>query len=959
MSGHSHFNSIGGNPVPPVMPPAVDEINVGGSQQVEGVGTVGTGVGAQEAQQTAQIDAKIESTKELVRQLDVLLSRAAASATKTVDAKALKATLNGAEGLATKARATIYAAAKEAEKSFKAIDSFTGRQLARATAAENGKFSWDMTNPAGVAIKKALDAQAKLSDLLRAAVNNLPAGEVSDSLTEAMLQCDRRFCEIQTLVCEFAGLAEKGDAADPDVKAMLGTKLSKLLPQKALAMHDNESAIEAMKKELTPLAKRLDAISKNPGTTVATVEIAAIGREIDQVSNALGGAVESGSVNGIFVDRTLLGAAKDVLEDVKAKLGNARNETLKASMLNFAEKAFRPLPFELFSPKFLPFLQIAAPTIANAVDRIEDIRKAARRFAHEPTEENLDRVKKLGEMYCEISLIAIRKGLKTLATYDDGGFEGDLDAKGIADQIEEDAADYLEEEDTGFDKDDLAKFASLVKALCDDMKTKKRNENDYLVNKMYKAFRVEANLQSQIAHLALMAASAEKMDDSRFLTNGTVYAAFEGKLRVTTLVESRIHGLGDDAVDPMLDDMNVESSRPLGSGAVNTVHEVTYKNGEKYVFKPEAEGRMALENLTLSKGMLELQMVAHLNIASQKTADMLGLDDVMTKTTVGSHKGAFGIFMEMVPGEEANFWKNRANSDNFPEGQLSPQKIRELPDGDYAKVVGGLMRKANRLEWLDMITGQGDRHNHNYMLSVGEGGAVILKGIDNDACFPAYRTGIRTFTMDKEMSESFVGALRRVATELYPGDSTRIADFANELAKDPSITVKNGLVTLDTSKAKSKLIGVALKYSLGVHMLALPDCIDEDLYNKLMELDRSDDKFKAFVKNMTAHLPKSAADAAANRLKETIAHAKALKDKEMVVSGDAWTDRRVQRKLAGKVPLSGHKNDFERLPKIKHGDPDFNLEGEQSVSSTAEHVSNGYFRRDLMRAVAKPGWFEE
>ncbi len=367
---------------------------------------------------------------------------------------------------------------------------------------------------------------------------------------------------------------------------------------------------------------------------------------------------------------------------------------------------------------------------------------------------------------------------------------------------------------------------------------------------------------------------------------------------------------------------------------------------------------MALENLTLSKGMKELQMVAHLNIVSQKTADMLGLGDVMTKTTVGSHKGAFGIFMEKVPGEEANFWKNSANWDKFPEGQLSPQKIRELPDGDYAKAVGGLMRKANRLEWFDMITGQGDRHNHNYMLSVGEGGSVVLKGIDNDACFPAYRTGIRTFTLNKEMSESFVMALRRVATELYPGDTTRIADFANELAKDPSITVRNGTVTVDTSKAKSKLIGVALKYSLGVHMLALPDCIDEDLYSKLMELDGSDDKFKAFVKDMTAYLPKSAADAAANRLKEAIAHAKTLK-KEMVISENAWNDHDVQRKIAGKVPLSGHKNDFERLPKIRPGDPDFNLAGEKSVSSTAEHVSNGYFRRDLMRAVAKPGWFEE
>ena len=600
-----------------------------------------------------------------------------------------------------------------------------------------------------------------------------------------------------------------------------------------------------------------------------------------------------------------------------------------------------------------------APTLGDAVEKLEQIRKATRKFAKEPTDENLNKVKELGEEYGLLSLTSVRKGLRALSTYDIGEMDDDLDAEEIAGQIEEDAVNVFEGGASGFDKGDLAKFSELVKALCDDGKAKDRKDNDYLVNKMFKAFRAEANLQSQISHLTLMVTAMNSMKDSKFLTNGTVYAVFEGKLRVTTLVESRIHGMGDDAVDPMLDDMNVESSRPLGSGAVNTVHEVTYKNGEKYVFKPEAEGRMALENLTLSYGLHNLQMVAHLNIASQRTANMPGLDDVMTKTPVGSHKGAFGIFMEKVPGEEANVWKHGANADKFPEGQISPKKIRELSDGEYAKVIGGIMRKANRLEWFDMITGQGDRHNHNYMLSVGKDGSVVLKGIDNDACFPSYRTGIRTFSLNKDMADSFIMSLRKVAAQLYPGEALRIKEVANELAKDPSITVKNGIMTVDTTKAKSKLIGVALKDSLGVHSLALPECIDEELYNKLMELDGSDDKFKEFLKGMTSQLPKSAADSAVGRLKEAIAHAKALKDKGMVISENDWTDKGVQRKIAGKVPPNGRANDFVRLPKVRPTDPDFNLNGEKLTSSTAEHVSNGYFRRDLMRALAKPGWFEE
>ena len=45
-----------------------------------------------------------------------------------------------------------------------------------------------MTNPAGEAIKKALDAQMELSDKLRQIANQLPRGELADSLEEAMMQ---------------------------------------------------------------------------------------------------------------------------------------------------------------------------------------------------------------------------------------------------------------------------------------------------------------------------------------------------------------------------------------------------------------------------------------------------------------------------------------------------------------------------------------------------------------------------------------------------------------------------------------------------------------------------------------------------------------------------------------------------------------------------------------------------
>ena len=95
MSGHANFNTISGYTTLHLQPnPQVeDDIHVAGNQPVGGANDGGTGVGPQDGPQNAQVDAEAESNKALVRQLDILLARAAASATQSVDATAVKAAL--------------------------------------------------------------------------------------------------------------------------------------------------------------------------------------------------------------------------------------------------------------------------------------------------------------------------------------------------------------------------------------------------------------------------------------------------------------------------------------------------------------------------------------------------------------------------------------------------------------------------------------------------------------------------------------------------------------------------------------------------------------------------------------------------------------------------------------------------------------------------------------------------
>ena len=156
MSGHANFHTITGYTTLHLQPgPQVDDgMNVAGNRQVGGVAYSEVGVGPQEEPQNAQVDAQAESSKALVRQLDILLARAAASATQSVDATAVKAALGELDIPADKRKA-LAAAADKAQRAFLAINDFTGRQIAASVSATDGKFDWNEQNAAGKAVKAA------------------------------------------------------------------------------------------------------------------------------------------------------------------------------------------------------------------------------------------------------------------------------------------------------------------------------------------------------------------------------------------------------------------------------------------------------------------------------------------------------------------------------------------------------------------------------------------------------------------------------------------------------------------------------------------------------------------------------------------------------------------------------------------------------------------------------------
>ena len=93
------------------------------------------------------------------------------------------------------------------------------------------------------------------------------------------------------------------------------------------------------------------------------------------------------------------------------------------------------------------------------------------------------------------------------------------------------------------------------------------------------------------------------------------------------------------------------------------------------------------------------------------------------------------------------------------------------------------------------------------------------------------------------------------------------------LLPDPGVTVTKNEIIVDTTKIKSPELFSCLTKSIGFQPVALPEVIDQELYDHLMDL-QSGEKRNAFIAELKSRLTQEAVDATVKRLDEAIAHAK-------------------------------------------------------------------------------------
>ncbi len=180
------------------------------------------------------------------------------------------------------------------------------------------------------------------------------------------------------------------------------------------------------------------------------------------------------------------------------------------------------------------------------------------------------------------------------------------------------------------------------------------------------------------------------------------------------------------------------------------------------------------------------------------------------------------------------------------------------PGQEQVNVLGTVAQKLNRLMWLDLITGQGDRHWGNYFVKVEKDAErkdswgnpeynVTVKAIDNDASFGSWKVGLQKYAIDKYTAVRFTSNLKSVCKDVHGNDGEN--EFNLRVSKDPGIKKlgEDGSLIVDFAKVKSPEVKMAIIKTLGMQSVALPEEIDEDFYNKLMEMDTHPEKKQAYL----------------------------------------------------------------------------------------------------------------
>lgn len=427
----------------------------------------------------------------------------------------------------------------------------------------------------------------------------------------------------------------------------------------------------------------------------------------------------------------------------------------------------------------------------------------------------------------------------------------------------------------------------------------------------------ESRIQAEIRDLKEIVQRGNPADARR---GDLIAKAFGNTFSLSTLAELSARKLPVECADFSLHDSAlVGEPKVLGNGACNTVMLCTYRdaNGveKERVFKGEVGARRGLDKLSLGRlGYTDFTRAVMLNVATTQVADALGCGNVVARASAGMLRGQFGLFMEAAPGgtaaaydymfddEEADTVATTSSGEKLNPTQLY-NKLHE--NNLMPTVKANLQRELCNLEWADALTGQGDRHQSNYLVDINpETGSVQVTGIDNDACFGQHMIGVGQVDVSDDRFER----LHNLADHREINGETRLViDFAQ----------------LD-DKEKNRVRNV-----FGFNQMFVPSFIDKGTFDNLMNIREGE-----YAATLMRSLDQKAVTSALLRLRDAKAYALELQDAGRVISD--WAK--------DTVPTMLDNPNSPRIPITEF------LEGQRKQAiAMKDTASLGFYARDFVK----------
>jgi hypothetical protein len=212
-------------------------------------------------------------------------------------------------------------------------------------------------------------------------------------------------------------------------------------------------------------------------------------------------------------------------------------------------------------------------------------------------------------------------------------------------------------------------------------------------------------------------------------------------MRVAITHQTIVTGLVDNQVQGNM--------KKLGSGAFNSVFATNFATPEgvlKGAFKPLQKTENGWVASRIGVDPKNPQIVMR-NLATGDVARQLGFN-VVVKTQLGMCRTPTPDGSPATAARPLQLGMVMARAEGAEASKTHYSKFHD----------GGVQREVTKLQLLDHLVGQGDRHGGNYFIHADENGHVVVAGIDNDQCFGALLTnpnGIR----DKSGEKGFVNSL--------------------------------------------------------------------------------------------------------------------------------------------------------------------------------------------------------